>query len=488
MFSEKDLQELAAHNVSLSKVEEQINNFKKGFPFLQIIRPASIGDGIIAYSESECADLVAGYDKLVEGKKIVKFVPASGAATRMFKAVFEFVNDDKPNKGVENIVANIEKMPFYAQLSEFISSESTPKEIANAIIADTGLNYGNLPKGVLMFHKYGEQSATPVEEHLVEGAKYAVSANSEVNIHFTVSVEFEEMFKALVEAKKGELEAEYGVKYNVTYSNQLPSTDTLAVDMNNEPFRNNDGSLLLRPAGHGALIENLNSICADVIFIKNIDNVLHRDYIEDTITYKKVLGALLIEVQNEVFSLLNKLEAGEDVVADCIAFIETKLGVKLGADFAGLSAEAQKECVTTFLNRPIRIAGMVKNQGEPGGGPFWVKESGVGESLQIAESSQISPEQIDLMKTATHFNPVDIVCATKNYKGEKFELNSFVDYESGFISQKSKDGKDLKAIELPGLWNGSMSNWISLFVEVPVTTFNPVKEVADLLKSKHNAK
>lgn len=488
MFNEKDLRELSAHGVSLEKVNEQIENFKKGFPYLSIVRPASIGDGIISYSEKECEQLVAEYDKLVVGKAIVKFVPASGAATRMFKAVFEFVNDNKPNKGVENMVANIEQTPFYCELKECFSTSASAKEIANAIISKDGLNYGNLPKGVLKFHKYGDKSVTPVEEHLIEGAKYAVSDGGVVNVHFTVSVEFEKMFEELVDSVKNNLEKEYGVKYSVSYSNQLPSTDTLAVDMNNEPFRNSDGSLLLRPAGHGALIENLNQISADVVFIKNIDNVVHGDYLCDTIKYKKVLGALLLEVQNSVFELLRAFDNGECVISKSVEFIEKRLGVKMCDCFSKLSDTEKKEYLVKFLNRPIRIAGMVKNEGEPGGGPFWVKDENFGESLQIAESSQISPDQISLMKTATHFNPVDIACATKNYKGEKFELNNFVDFNSGFISQKSKDGKDLKAIELPGLWNGSMSNWISLFVEVPVSTFNPVKEVADLLKPKHNKK
>lgn len=488
MFDNKDLNQLDAHGVSSQKASVQIDNFKKGFPFLSIVRAAAIGDGIISYSESECEELVSDYDNFITNKKIVKFVPASGAATRMFKAVFEYVNESKANDAVENMVNNIEKTPFYEQLINCLTAAATKVDIARAIISKEGLNYGNLPKGVLMFHKYGNRSHTPVEEQLIEGASYAIGQGREVNVHFTVSVEFQQSFEELVSSIKSDLESKYDVKYNITFSNQMPSTDTIAVDMNNEPFRNDDGSLLLRPAGHGALIENFNNIDADIIFVKNIDNVAHCDYIADTVKYKKVLGALLFDIQKDVFSYLNKLENNSVDYSEVVNFIKDKIGVTTPTEFNSFSDDQKKEYLVKFLNRPIRVAGMVKNQGEPGGGPFWVKNSEGIDSLQIAESSQISPEQISLMETATHFNPVDLVCATKNYKGEQFDLIKFVDYNSGFISEKSKDGKSLKALELPGLWNGAMSNWISLFVEVPVSTFNPVKEVADLLKEKHNSK
>ncbi|MFI3315084.1 MAG: DUF4301 family protein [Rikenellaceae bacterium] len=483
MFNENDIKKIEAHGITLATVEQQIENFKKGFPYLSIVRAASCGDGIISYTAQECQQMLESYDSLINNKKIVKFVPASGAATRMFKAVYEFVDQDKPNKGLDSLIEQIEECAFYSDLAKCINEGATAKQIANGIISKEGLNYGALPKGVLKFHKYGQESHTPCQEHLIEGALYGVSQNSSVNLHFTVSSEFEDNFKTIVDEITPSLEAKYGVKFDVSFSNQLSSTDTIAVTMDNEPFRNEDGSLLFRPAGHGALIMNLNSIDADMIFIKNIDNVVHCDHIEDTVTYKKVLATTLLNLQNRVFELLKELESGsEEAMDNAATFISDKLGVTL-PEFRCF--DMKLEFLIGYLNRPIRVAGMVKNEGEPGGGPFWCSSENGVESLQIAESSQISPSQIDLMKTASHFNPVDIVCSTKDYRGDKFDLTQYVDYNCGFISEKSKDGKALKAQELPGLWNGAMANWITLFVETPISTFNPVKEVADLIKPLH---
>lgn len=490
MFTEKDLAQLASHGVTPEKVNLEIENFKKGFPYLPISRPASKDDGIISFSEEKCKEMAKDFDVKIKTKDIIKFVPASGAATRMFKALYEFVEKDKKNDGIEKILANITKMALYDDLSKHITDNSTEKEIIEYIIGKDGLNYGNLPKGLLLFHKYANEVRTPVEEHLIEGAGYATGKGGVSNIHFTISKEHSSLFKKLVDSVKDKYESRLGVSFNISYSEQMPSTDTIAATTDNELFRNNDGSLLLRPAGHGALIENLNNLSADVIYIKTVDNVTHEDFGGDTTLYKKVLASLLISIQDKVFGALELLDSKCDAesIAKVVELIKSGLGFTMPSEFDSLSIAEQHEMLKKLLNRPVRVAGMVKNEGEPGGGPFWVKSSCGSESLQIAESSQISPSQIDLMKSATHFNPVDLVCGVKDYKGNKFNLRNYVDASTGFISTKSKDGKDLKAQELPGLWNGAMASWITLFVEVPISTFNPVKEAVDLLRPQHNPK
>lgn len=490
MFTAKDLEQLNAHGVTPEKVEQEIRNFKNGFPFLPISRPAAKGDGIISVRADECKGLVSDFDAKAKGLDIIKFVPASGAATRMFKALYEFVNEDKQNKGVDKILANIKSMALYAELSKYITHVSSSKDIINAIISTPGLNYGNLPKGLLLFHKYETECRTPVEEHLVEGARYGSGRDNVSNIHFTISKEHSEFFKTLVSKVLPKYEKRLGIKYNISYSEQQSSTDTIAVTPDNNLFRNSDGSLLLRPAGHGALIENLNNLSADIIFIKTIDNVSHADYAEDTTLYKKLLASLLLKYQADIFLLLRELDLFHDAgtVSKCVEFIKSGVGFTLPNSFETEDIASQCNILKKLLNRPIRVAGMVKNEGEPGGGPFWVRAKDGSESLQIAESSQISPSQISLMKTATHFNPVDLVCGVKDYKGAKFNLKNYVDPSTGFISSKSKDGRELKAQELPGLWNGAMADWVTLFVEVPISTFNPVKEAVDLLRPQHNPK
>lgn len=507
MLTEKDHSQIAEHGLNLEKVEEQIENFKKGFPPAVLERPAIEGDGIINLDEDEIDQAIDLYERSASQKKIVKFVPASGAATRMFKNLFAFQSEyDESEMAYEKMLEdqssgspfeffkNLEKFAFYEDLKKTFKNSGMALEeahlkrkfgkILDYFLGEEGLNYGNLPKGLLKFHLYENGARTPVEEHMVEGSLYALGAERSVNIHFTVSPEHKENFEKHVAEVKSLYEQRFDCKINVSYSIQNPGTDTVAVEMNNEPFRNEDGTILFRPAGHGALLENLDAIDADIIFIKNIDNVVPDSLKEETVTYKKVLAGVLLDRQQKIFNMLSELESGEneEVVKKAHTLLIEELGYIPGKD--SLSGEELKK----LLNRPLRVCGMVKSDGDPGGGPFWIKDTRGNVSLQIVETAQIDltkQDQKEVFKRATHFNPVDLVCSPKDHEGNKFDLMNYRDPSAGFITQKSKDGKDLKAQELPGLWNGSMAHWNTIFVEVPLITFNPVKQVNDLLKKEH---
>ncbi len=406
----------------------------------------------------------------------MKFVPASGAATRMFKELFEFVNEGKRGKGIDTLVEHIRRFAFWPELEALLPAGADDRTLVSAIVKE-GLGYGSKPKGLVTFHAYPEGARKAVEEHLVEGAQYAAHEGT-ARIHFTVSPEHRAGFEALLAEKIPVYERRFGIRYDITFSVQKPSTDTIAVNPDNTPFRCDDGSLLFRPAGHGALIENLDEIDADLIFIKNIDNVTTDARRGDTVRCKKVLAGLLLDLQERAFGCLKALDAGTADLATVAAFVERELCVKLPASY-------DAALLRSVLDRPIRLCGMVRNEGEPGGGPFWVANPDGTESLQIAESSQIAPADMPLMKAATHFNPVDLVCGVRRWDGTKFDLRRFTDPATGFISSKSSGGRELRAQELPGLWNGAMARWNTVFVDVPVSTFSPVKVVQDLLRPQH---
>ena len=475
MFNETDLQQIAAHGLTPEAVERQIENFRRGFPFLKVVRAASPADGILVPDAAAIDAAVARYAAAAD-KAVVKFVPASGAATRMFKELFAFVNEDKRGKGIDQLLENIEKFAFWPELKAVLPAGADDKATVAAIVGE-GLGYGSQPKGLVTFHAYPDGARKAVEEHLVEGAAYA-APDGVARIHFTVSPEHIAGFKTLLEAKVPVYEEKFGIRYDISFSVQKPSTDTIAVNPDNTPFRQEDGSLLFRPAGHGALIENLAEIDADIVFIKNIDNVTTDARRGDTVRYKQALAGLLLTLQEQAFAHLAALEAGTAELAAVAEFVEKQLCVKLPAQY-------DAALLRSILDRPIRVCGMVRNEGEPGGGPFWVANPDGTESLQIAESSQIAPEDLPLMQSATHFNPVDLVCGVRNAKGEKYDLRNYTDPATGFISSKSSGGRDLRAQELPGLWNGAMACWNTIFVDVPVTTFSPVKVVQDLLRPQH---
>ena len=503
MISKADQLLLSKKGISAEQVAEQLKTFKIGFPFLKIKDAATIGNGVLNPTENEVDSFLKVWDNYcAAGNAILKFVPASGAASRMFKDLFSFLSAeyDAPTTDFEkNFFANIEKFAFYSDLDascvknnslniKELMANGNYKAVVFNLLDFTGMNYGSLPKGLLKFHKYADDARTSAEEHFVEGALYAAT-DGVVKLHFTVSPNHKALFEELVAERKAYYEQLFNVKYDITFSEQKQCTDTIAVDAENAPFREN-GALVFRPGGHGALIENLNDIDADVIFIKNIDNVVPDRLKADTVKYKKLLAGILVDKQKKAYEYLEILDAGNctaEQLEEIKAFLQNDLQC-LNADFKAMDKDALVAYLHKKLNRPMRVCGMVKNVGEPGGGPFLAYNQDGTVSLQILESSQIDMNNAaakSMFENGTHFNPVDLVCAVKNYKGEKFNLPEFVDKNTGFISHKSKNGRDLKAMELPGLWNGAMSDWNTMFVEVPLITFNPVKTVNDLLREVH---
>ena len=504
MLSKQDLNQITQRGITQEAVEHQLDQIQKGFPFLKIEAAAAIGNGIFSPTPEQRDKYVEKWGKYVEtGHNIVKFVPASGAASRMFKNLFAFLNADYdiPTTDFEKtFFENIKRFAFKEELCNKckendgacicdLKKSGKYKEIVANLLESKGLNYGQLPKGLLLFHSYKEGPRTPMEEHLVEAALYA-SSNGNANIHFTVSHDHLDLFKKRVGDKKNFYEDKFGIHYNISFSEQKACTDTIAATTDNKPFRNDDGSLLFRPGGHGALIENLNEIDADVIFIKNIDNVVPDRIKGETVLYKKLIAGILIDIQKKIFDYINILDSGEythSKIEEIIRFVQQTLCCRK-KDIKELEDANLVIYLKNKLNRPIRVCGVVKNVGEPGGGPFLCYNSDGTVSPQILEASQIdnsNPEYVKMFKNGTHFNPVDIACAIKDYRGEKFNLTQYVDHNTGFISLKSKNGKELKALELPGLWNGAMSDWNTIFVEVPISTFNPVKTVNDLLREQH---
>ena len=464
------------HGLTPAALETQLKNFREGFPFLPVTRAASCGDGIRVLDAAGIEQAAARYDRAKESLRVVKFVPASGAATRMCKDLFEFVREGRRTAVVGELLANRRRFAFWPELRTIIGDDADELRTVENIVAE-GLRYGETPKGLVSFHRYGDEVRKAVEEHLVEGAQYA-AAGGEVKIHFTVSPEHLTRFEALLAEKIPGYESRFGVKYRISFSVQDPSTDTLAVNPDCTPFRRADGRLLFRPAGHGALIGNLGKIDADIVFVKNIDNVTTDARRSDTVLYKKALAGVLLALQERIFEYLMALEVPGAELEPIAAFIENELCVKLPKDYG-------TALLRQVRDRPIRVCGMVRNEGEPGGGPFWVAGADGLETLQIAESNQIAPEKRELMRSATHFNPVDLVCSFRTSKGGRFDLREFVDPATGFISRKSDGGRELLAQELPGLWNGAMARWNTVFVEVPITTFSPVKVVTDLLRPVH---
>lgn len=506
MLSNNDLDFLEKKGITSQQLNSQVERFKTGFPFLALDSSARVGRGILSLSSQDEDQAIARWHQyLADGGDVSKFVPASGAASRMFKALFSFADGDtdelKPGSDVAKLIESVESLPFIDELNATVErlysktvkeliAEGRNRDLIAAIIREEGMNYGNLPKGLLTFHRYPDNSTrTPLEEQLVEGAQTA-TVNGKAKLHFTVSSNHRRLFYEKLEESLPDLEKRLGVKFNVTMSEQKPSTDTVAVNADNTLFREGD-KLVFRPGGHGALIENLNDIDSSVVFIKNIDNVVPDMLRVPTLRYKKVLAGVLISVHDRIALYLDMLSGDKACGHDELMIMKQFLTDTLSVVDSRLDSMPDNELATYLrgkFNRPLRVCGMVRNEGEPGGGPFIARNPDGSYSPQILESSQIDSSNASYMKMmseATHFNPVDLVCYIKDVNGVKFNLPEYVDPDTGFISSKSLHGKELKALELPGLWNGAMSNWSTVFVEVPVATFNPVKTVNDLLRPAH---
>ena len=524
MFTKEDIAQIEQRGSSAQTVAEQVERFKKGFPWMKIIAPATPERGIQVLDEAAVEAAANYYDGAAMNGKC-KFVPASGAASRMFKDLFSGLDALKDGKELADdapAAKFVDKIAEFAFYTPELFGEKTckcpeyRKDVLAKTLTDEGLGYGSKPKGVLKFHKYTDgEIRTAFAEHLVEAQNYMRNEDGTANLVVTISPEHQHLFEEAYAEVKAAYEAKYGVTYNITFTFQDKATDTVAVDVENKPFRTETDSLLFRPAGHGALIYNLNNIKEEVVSIKNIDNVANERLLPETATWKKVLLGKALELRDTLHAYLRELDivctpiqgsevrvAGvpgydpiyEDLCAtpeavqlcdDIEAYLKNVLCIELPA------ADTPKDRVKMLrekLNRPVRVAGMVKNQGEPGGGPFIIAEKDGSTSLQVLESVQINMSDDharEALASATHFNPVDIVCCLHDYKGESFDLLKYVDEDAGFISSKSYQGRELKALELPGLWNGAMSKWNTLFVEVPLETFNPVKVVLDLLRPAH---
>ncbi len=506
-LSKTDIEQFKKHGLTPEKIDQQLKIFSEGIPFVKIVKAGSIGNGIESISEADQNRLVEFYELNNQKKEIVKFVPASGAATRMFQFLFMFLNEFNPNgtsfetyinkkenKLLETFIKSLKDFAFFSSVQkktkelypdfEKASEGAGTYLFIKTMLDDKGLNFRNLPKGLIPFHKYETRTRTAFEEHLYESVYYA-SVNNNVKLHFTIAKKHLPFFEKELDGIKNRVFKKTKTKFHVSYSFQKKETDTIAVNSDNTVFKNAKNDCVFRPSGHGALIENLNDLDADIVFIKNIDNVVAAKYVDEVAHYKKVLGGKLLWIQKKVFSylvMLDKKNASLEKLHEIKTFLRNELNIRESI----MTAAAIKN----ILNRPIRVCGVVKNTGAPGGGPFWVQNNNTLPTLQIVEMSQIDSNNSDhqtIVNSATHFNPVDLVCGLKNYKGKKFDLLKFVDSKSGIITDKSQDGRSLKALELPGLWNGSMAYWNSVFVEVPLKTFNPVKIVNDLLHEAHRS-
>lgn len=510
-LTEKDYTQVKKRGISTGKLQEQLNIFKEGNTKINLKKPAILNDGIVQLPDESVKEYADYFDSKKDNFKLTKFIPASGAATRMFKFLNEFIVNYNPEKetvkeyitknndtALATFLDNHDKFPFSKAIIDTLKQNPDYKKwdksnfahhFIKTMLQDEKFDYANKPKGILPFHEYKSCTATPVREHFKESVAYAASQNK-TNVHFTISEEHLDGFNEAFNEAKTSIEEKSGTTIDTSISYQHKKTDTIAVDMNNVPFRDNTGNILFRPGGHGALIENLNNLDTDIVFIKNIDNVSHIE--QPTITlYKKALGGILIKLQKKVYAHLEEIEKGtitEEQLDEMLCFAKNKLLQHIPESVRSFSKDEKIEYTKQLFNRPIRVCGMVKNEGEPGGGPFWVEDKNGKVSLQIVESSQIDMKdeaQKEIFSQSTHFNPVDLVCGLKNYKGEPFDLNEYIDNTTGFIVTKNRFGTDVKSYELPGLWNGAMAGWITVFAEVPLLTFNPVKNVNDLLKPAH---
>lgn len=511
MFTEQDIQQINNHGLTVEKVKAQVKFMTSGMVYSNLLEAAIIGNGVLKCDLEKKQGHIDRFEANQNNLSIVKFTPASGAASRMFEFMYEFLNEfdaakesiesySKKNKEISIFLKNLEKFPFYDIVKEKISESTSGFDslalaeqgllFIKTIFNSNYLNYSFYPKALLPFHKYGKAVSTAFKEHLLEAPLF-IKCNNTVNLHFTISEAHKNMFENELEKIKNALEEETETIFNVSFSYQSKSTDTIAITSKNELYRTDDGTLMFRPSGHGALIENLNALDYDLIFIKNIDNIVVAEQNAIISNYRKMLGGILLQIQHQAFKYLERLddnELSEDELNNIELFVINRINVEIEDAYTNYSLEEKRIYLHNKLNRPIRVCGMVKNEGEPGGGPFWVKDANGNISLQIVEFAQIDSTnqlQKSILESATHFNPTDLVCGVKNYQGKKFNLTDYVDANASFTTNKSHNGNEIKVLELPGLWNGSMAYWNSIFVEIPLSTFNPVKIINDLLKPAH---
>ena len=515
-WTQADLKQMKSLGIDPKEASRQLDLFQNPPSFIELERPAQVGDGIQRLNLIKKKEAIKTYLKAVRQGKFIKFVPASGAASRMFHLLMKFLQrepfsaaslkaevlrGEKESRQFLEFMESLSEIAFFDELGhtlfkqkldlETLRREGRFQDVLKALLLPEGLNYSEKPKGLIQFHAYSSEKRTPLEEHLVEGIQYVKDRTKRCRIHFTVSEEHEDQCRDYFMLVREKYEKKYGVKFDIDFSTQDSSTNTLAADPGNQPFRDGKGKLVFRPSGHGALLENLNRLKGDLIYIKNIDNVTLEQHSETTVQWKKILGGYLAGIQAHVFMVLAKLhkrKIEKSVLREAEKFAWQSLGLDLGNDFNLITKDQQAKRLKAFLNRPIRVCGVVPATGEPGGGPFWVKDREGKISLQIVESAQVdstNPNQKKKFDSSTHFNPVDLVCGVRDWKGRPFDLRKYRDPNAVFISHKSFEGRELKALELPGLWNGAMADWVTLFIEVPIETFTPVKTVFDLLKPAH---
>jgi hypothetical protein len=517
MLVDHDLEQIKAQGQSEREISTQLACFEKPAFHLTLARPCTVGDGIRTVSQSQHEVYLKLHAGAASAGRFLKFVPASGAASRMFQVLAQYYRygeslylpeisqaahkGDLPARSLLTFCQQLEDFAFFNDLHRVMQGAGLDiyalkekgrfREVLHYLLTEAGLNYLSLPKGLLKFHAYGSASRTPVEEHLVEAALHVRDLKGRCRLHFTILPEHEERFRALVRQKAPSLGELFACSFQVDFSFQSRATDTIVVDLDNRPFRGEDGRLLFWPGGHGALLDNLNSLQGDLVYIKNIDNVVPDRLKEPTVLWKKIIGGFLVSLQDQVYGYVHRLISGEadrHLLEEIRSFAATQLLLVLPDGFAALPPGRQQEILIKRLNRPIRVCGVVKNEGEPGGAPFWVKELDGSLSLQIVETAQVdfdAPGQQEIWAASTHFNPVDLVVGLRDFQGRPFKLGEFMNPDAVFISRKSKKGKYFKVLERPGLWNGAMHHWLTVFLEVPLITFNPVKSVLDLLRPEH---
>jgi hypothetical protein len=498
LFTQNDLRRIKKLGLTPLDAEKQMESYRHGSNYLNLNRPCAINDGILSIQKTEMDELIKLYEREAGKFKLLKFVPASGAASRMFAEWFSAMERGGfDSLALDNsFIHNLKKYPFYVLIRQnkralkFIEQKNI-KGLLDYVLSDKGLNFGWLPKALITFHLYqAGEARTALEEHLFEAAQYIRGTGDVCHLHFTISQEHKNNIIEKIKAVKLKYEHRCRVKYKISYSVQSPATNMLAVDENNLPMRDATGRLIFRPGGHGSLLKNLQQLDADFIFIKNIDNIAPEKILKKILPYKKMLGGLALQIQREIFTLLRQLE-NDEIDSGQIQAIKKycdRINIVFPPGISRQSFKVQKQIIFSSLNRPLRVCAMVRNEGEPGGAPFWVEERDGGQTLQIVESGHVdknNPKQMKVWSAAQYFNPVDMVCCTKNYRGEKFILDSYVNPKAFLITGKTEKGRSLKALESPGLWNGGMAYWNTVFVELPIIVFNPVKTVNDLLRAEH---